>query len=194
MSYPRDQYKRDWSVGVSSRGYVFPDYNRPWFPGTGVASAFTADSSSFYQRYARGVPITGTLVKRPRKQKRRLPKKRRSESAKTEQPELIWVTAKRPQLDANGIPIPESEFHAKHYGVQRKKIRRPTPYDPPWRKRVPVDLKLQHGPRLPEGREQAHRLAERLRAISGPIISVDLTEATEQETADLADLLDAITN
>jgi hypothetical protein len=172
-----------------------------------VVGAYRRDEAWIQVCAATGTPVVGTAVRKPIK---RHDTARGTEPrvATPTHPEIAWIETYPPVKDENGIPIPTTFLRknrgmaAEYMVINGRKMRWDgTKYVPMpvvriiterWKKRGPVDLRLQHGPFLPKERVSARSLTERIRSVQGPVISLDLSDATPEESVDLVDLLEAL--
>jgi hypothetical protein len=171
-----------------------------------VVNQFRRDESWVYACYVTGTPVVGSSV--PGRPRRGTARGTEPKVATNTHPEILWIDINPPVKDENGIPIPTTYLYktrgmaAEYMVINGRKMRWdgekyvPMPVvritTERWRKRGPVDLKIQHGPFLPKARTKAHSLTERIQSLQGPVISLDLSDATPDESVDLLDLLDAL--
>lgn len=190
---------------------IYNKYNDPWSWNESVVAAYYSDVSWVARRAIQGDPIVGQSVKKVRPRAGLSARGTELVVGTSRAPEVAWILTRPPTKDENGIPIPPVPSGRRYIPPAAKtmivngrrmvwngrswqlpptrRVRR----GEVWRRwGIPVDTKIHYGPRLPEGRAQARALVERIHSAHGPIIGLDITHASEQESRDLADLLEAL--
>lgn len=170
--------------------YQFPQYNDAWFVESVERSMYRSDIKWVVYKLDHRQPVIGTAV-------------RRRGHRYGEHPEDGWINTRPPEKDENGIPLAlpvrgrRPDYGTKrnarmringrwHVWDGRRWCRLVPPRGPrPVRYDVPNDLRVQHGPWWPEGRQEVINLQRRIeeRKPAPP---------TDQQAQDIRDLLDAL--